>query len=49
MFDSFIYGIYAEKSLRSVRTYMYKQMDAVMDALDNSGDLAKCYHATRTG
>ena len=39
MFDLFIYGIYAEKSLRDQYVLMYKQMDAVMDALDNSNDL----------
>lgn len=38
-FEIYLYGIYADKSLRDQYTLMYKQVDKVIDALDKSDDL----------
>lgn len=40
MFDIYLYGIYENKTLRAQYQLMYKQIDKVIDALDNSGDLS---------
>lgn len=38
-FELYLYGIYQSKTLRDQYVLMYKQIDAVIQALDTSGDL----------